>query len=107
MARKRGLFKFWFGWRWLMAEGRVLWRALLDKGTPMSARLVALGVIVYVLSPIDLIPDFIPVLGWLDDLVIIPVGLALVRGLVPQDVWLRSGGTIVQQGRKMRDVTPK
>lgn len=105
--KKRGLMKFWFGWRWLKTEGAVLWRALWDKETPGTAKLAALGVIVYVLSPIDVIPDFIPLLGWLDDLVIIPLGLALVRGLVPEHVWLRSGGTVVAGGRKVRDVTPR
>ena len=105
--KKRGLMKFWFGWQWLKAEGAVLWRALWDKETPMSARLAALGVIVYVLSPIDVIPDFIPLLGWLDDLVVIPLGFALVRGLVPENVWLRSGGSVVKGGRTWKDVTPK
>jgi uncharacterized membrane protein YkvA (DUF1232 family) len=43
-------------------------------------------VVAYALSPVDLIPDFVPVLGYLDDLVIVPAGLALVLRLVPQDV---------------------
>ena len=108
MGKKRGFLKFWYGWAWLRQEGAVLWRSLIDKDTPMSARLAALGVIVYVISPIDIIPDFIPILGWIDDLIIIPVGLALVRGLVPEDVWLRNGGVVVKpDGTKVRDVTPR
>lgn len=44
-------------------------------------------VVAYALSPIDLIPDFIPVLGWLDDLVIVPLGLWLAIRLIPVDIW--------------------
>jgi hypothetical protein len=48
---------------------------------------VAVAVLAYVLSPIDLIPDFIPVLGRLDDLVIVPLGIALVTRLTPKPLW--------------------
>ena len=48
--------------------------------------MLAVGVVAYALSPIDLIPDFIPVLGYLDDLVIIPLGVVLVRWLIPRAV---------------------
>lgn len=54
--------------------------------TPWYARLLALVVAAYALSPIDLIPDFIPVLGYLDDLVLLPLGILLVIRLVPADV---------------------
>ncbi|MDP2838786.1 MAG: YkvA family protein, partial [Syntrophales bacterium] len=50
------------------------------------AKLLALIVVAYALSPIDLIPDFIPVLGYLDDLILIPLGLMLVIRLIPADV---------------------
>jgi len=53
---------------------------------PFAVRLLALLVAAYALSPIDLIPDFIPVLGYLDDLVIVPAGLALVIRLAPPEV---------------------
>lgn len=96
------------GWAWLRAEGAVLWRALWHPQTPNTARLAAVGIILYVLSPIDLMPDFIPILGWLDDLVILPLGLAMVRGLIPQDVWLASGGTLpTKGGGRLKDVTPR
>ncbi|MFM2054699.1 MAG: hypothetical protein RL456_2736 [Pseudomonadota bacterium] len=54
--------------------------------TPRRVRVLALVVAAYALSPIDLIPDFIPVLGYLDDLLIVPLGLAMVIRLLPPDV---------------------
>lgn len=64
-----------------------LWKLFKHPQTPRSAKLVAIGVLAYVLSPIDLIPDFIPVLGQLDDLVIVPLGIALVTRLTPKPLW--------------------
>jgi uncharacterized membrane protein YkvA (DUF1232 family) len=60
-----------------------LWIAALDPRTPLAAKLVAGAVAAYALSPIDLIPDFIPVLGYLDDLLIVPLGIALAVRLIP------------------------
>jgi uncharacterized membrane protein YkvA (DUF1232 family) len=60
--------------------------AARDARTPMLARWLALAVAAYALSPIDLIPDFIPVLGYLDDLLIVPLGLLLVIRLLPAQV---------------------
>ena len=57
-----------------------------DARTPWLARLVALAVASYALSPIDLIPDIIPVLGLLDDLILVPLGIALALRLVPPAV---------------------
>ena len=57
--------------------------AVRDPRTPLTARIIAALVVAYALSPIDLIPDFVPVLGYLDDLIIVPVGLALALRLVP------------------------
>jgi len=60
-----------------------VWIAARDPRTPLSAKLVAEAVAAYALSPIDLIPDFIPVLGYLDDLLIVPLGILLAVRLVP------------------------
>ena len=60
--------------------------AARDPRTPLLVRLLALLVAAYALSPIDLIPDFIPVIGYLDDLLIVPLGLALVVRLTPPEV---------------------
>jgi uncharacterized membrane protein YkvA (DUF1232 family) len=60
--------------------------AARDPRAPMLARLLALAVAAYALSPIDLIPDFIPILGYLDDLLIVPLGILLVIRLLPAPV---------------------
>ena len=60
--------------------------AARDPRTPMFARGLAIAVAAYALSPIDLIPDFIPILGYLDDLLIVPLGLMLVIRLLPPEV---------------------
>lgn len=64
----------------------VAYFAARDPRTPWFVRGLALLVAAYALSPIDLIPDFIPVLGYLDDLVIVPLGLAVVLRLLPDEV---------------------
>ena len=60
--------------------------AYRDPRTPWYAKAWALVVVAYALSPIDLIPDFIPVLGYLDDLVLLPLGIALAVKLIPAGV---------------------
>lgn len=62
----------------------VLYFAYTDKRTPWYAKVVIICTIAYALSPIDLIPDFIPVLGYLDDLLILPLGIALAYRLIPE-----------------------
>ena len=61
--------------------------ALKDKRTPWYAKLIACLVVVYALSPIDLIPDFIPVLGYLDDLILLPALIAQCVKCIPDDVF--------------------
>jgi uncharacterized membrane protein YkvA (DUF1232 family) len=60
-----------------------LWIAGRDRRVPWHAKAVAAAVAAYALSPIDLIPDFIPVLGYLDDLILVPLGIALAVRLIP------------------------
>ncbi len=77
-------------WRARVAELRLetlaLALAVRDPRVPWYAKLLAIVVVAYALSPIDLIPDFIPVAGYLDDLLLVPAGLLLVRRMVPQAV---------------------
>jgi uncharacterized membrane protein YkvA (DUF1232 family) len=75
--------------RWARAakrEARFLRLAATDPRVPWYAKLLAAAVAAYALSPIDLIPDFIPVLGWLDDLVLVPLGIWLAVHLIPRDL---------------------
>lgn len=73
--------------RALKRETAALWFALRDPRTPWAARLVGMLVVAYALSPIDLIPDFIPVLGYLDDVILLPLGIALCIRLIPVEVF--------------------
>jgi uncharacterized membrane protein YkvA (DUF1232 family) len=63
-----------------------LYLAARHPRTPWYAKVLGAAVVAYALSPLDLIPDFIPVLGYLDDLIIVPLGIAAVLRLVPADV---------------------
>ncbi|MEO6033550.1 MAG: YkvA family protein [Burkholderiaceae bacterium] len=77
-----------------------LWKLWRHPQTPRAAKWVAFAVLAYALSPIDLIPDFIPVLGQLDDLIIVPLGVALVVRLTPKPLWealLREAEVSVQK----------
>jgi len=61
--------------------------ALRDQRTPWYAKALAFLLVAYAISPVDLTPDFIPVLGYLDDVVLLPAGVALFVRLVPPYVW--------------------
>lgn len=69
--------------RAIKCDVHALWLAARDSRTPWCAKLLALMTAAYALSPIDLIPDFIPVIGYLDDLVLVPFGVLLVVRLIP------------------------
>ncbi|WP_205598204.1 DUF1232 domain-containing protein [Caulobacter sp. 17J65-9] len=60
--------------------------AVNDPRTPRAARLAGLGVLAYIASPIDLIPDFIPVLGQVDDIVVAGLGLMVIWKMIPKEV---------------------
>lgn len=76
--------------RQLKAETYALYLAYRDPRTPWVARVVAAVVVGYAFSPIDLIPDFIPVLGYLDDLVLVPLGIWFALKLIPPAVMAES-----------------
>ena len=77
-------FKRWA--RQLKREIEALMLAARDPRTPWYAKWLVAGVVAYALSPIDLIPDFIPVLGQLDDLILVPLGIAIAIRLIPTEV---------------------
>ena len=70
----------------LKRDVMTLWFALKHPNTPWYARVLAAVITAYALSPIDLIPDFIPILGYLDDLIIVPAGVWLLLRIVPEQV---------------------
>jgi uncharacterized membrane protein YkvA (DUF1232 family) len=77
----------WKRWaRTIKRDAHALYLASRDPHVPWYAKALALAVAAYAASPIDLIPDFIPVIGYLDDLIIVPLGIALVVRLVPPEI---------------------
>ena len=72
--------------RRLKTEVYALYLAYRDPRVPWYARLFAAGVVAYAFSPLDLIPDFIPILGFLDDLILVPLGIALALRMIPPAV---------------------
>lgn len=87
--------------RQLKAELLALSLAARDPRTPWYARVFALLVLAYALSPIDLIPDFIPVLGYLDDLILVPGGLWLALKLIPPEVMAQVRAQAAQHPQKL------
>ncbi|MFM7847584.1 MAG: DUF1232 domain-containing protein [Rubrivivax sp.] len=82
-------------WIRLVQAGRLkvhllaLWQLFRHQDTPWIVKAIAVAVVAYAVSPIDLIPDFIPVLGQLDDLLLLPLGVALAVWLTPPALWAR------------------
>jgi uncharacterized membrane protein YkvA (DUF1232 family) len=77
----------WKQWaRTIRRDAHALYLAARDPRVPWCAKALAIAVAAYALSPIDLIPDFVPVLGYVDDLIIVPLGIALVIRLIPPEI---------------------
>ena len=74
----------------LKKEAYALFLAYKDKRTPWYAKVIAGLVVAYAFSPIDLIPDFIPVIGYLDDLILVPLGISLALKMIPGEVMAES-----------------
>ena len=72
----------------LKADIPAIFLALKDRRTPLPAKILAAVTVAYALSPIDLIPDFIPVLGYLDDVLLLSILVFAVRKLIPNPVWI-------------------
>ena len=87
-------------WAWNIKRDVVaLYIAGQDARTPWYAKSIAFAVAAYALSPIDLIPDFIPILGYLDDLIIVPLGILLAVYLIPADLMAEFRQTASERGR--------
>ncbi|MCC7356094.1 MAG: DUF1232 domain-containing protein [Candidatus Doudnabacteria bacterium] len=91
----------------LKAEAGALYFAVMDWRTPLLAKILAVGVVAYALSPVDFIPDFIPFLGWIDDFIIIGLGLRLIKHLIPQVVWEESKAKAAPLETKVRSIYKK
>jgi uncharacterized membrane protein YkvA (DUF1232 family) len=86
----------------LKRETYALYLAYRDPRTPWYARLWAAMVVAYAFSPIDLIPDPIPVLGYLDDLILVPLGIALALRMIPDRVLMEAraqAAEMIEEGR--------
>ena len=81
-----------------------LWIAARDSRTPFGPKLIAAIVAAYALSPIDLVPDFIPILGYVDDLIILPFGIALAVRLIPQPLMKEYRATASAQTTSQRSL---
>ena len=76
------------GWaKVLKRQAAAMKYALEDPRTPRAAKLLGAAFLAYLLSPIDLIPDFIPVIGQLDDIIVVPAGFYVVWRMIPREVW--------------------
>ena len=85
--KRDGWLRKWAGIGRLKVVLLAVWKLYRHPDTPRAVRWLSVLVLAYALSPIDLIPDFIPVLGLLDDLVLIPLGVALIVKLTPRPLW--------------------
>ncbi|HYD58845.1 MAG TPA: YkvA family protein [Noviherbaspirillum sp.] len=94
--------------RRLKRDGLTLWFACRHPGTPFLAKMLCMGIVAYALSPIDLIPDFIPVLGYVDEVLLLPALIWLAIRMVPdavlQECRRQSDEWMVREGKKPRSM---
>jgi len=96
----------WAKWvaraRLLKAEAVALALAARDPRTPLIAKLMVLAIVAYAVSPIDLIPDFIPVLGYLDELVLLPIAISFAIRMIPAPVMEDARARAPQAGKRAK-----
>src|SRR5688572_20096596 len=88
--------------RALKNEAYAIYLAAKDPRTPWYAKTLIYFVVAHTFSPIDLIPDFIPILGYLDDIIITPLGIALAIRLIPAEVLMEARLTVATHGVERR-----
>jgi uncharacterized membrane protein YkvA (DUF1232 family) len=86
--------------RALRRDAHAIYLAARDPRTPWYAKALALGVAAYAFSPIDLIPDFVPILGFLDEVVILPLGILAVVRLIPPEIMAEHRATAALRAEK-------
>jgi len=84
----------------LKRDGHAIYLASRDPRVPWYAKALAIAVAGYALSPIDLIPDFIPVVGYLDELILLPLGIWLVVALIPPDIMVEYRARADEAGQR-------
>lgn len=93
-------------WKWALMwtkfrkELLLAWAILRDVRTPATAKLATIAAVLYVISPIDLVPDFIPILGWLDDGLVAILLLKWAQRLLPEDLLASLKAALDQRGTK-------
>ncbi len=97
-----GTLKNWA--RALKRDVHAIYLASRDPRVPWYAKALAVVVAGYALSPIDLIPDFIPVLGYLDDIILVPLGIVLVLKLIPPPIMAEHRASVLAQDRPVSRV---
>lgn len=90
--------------RGLKRDVSALWLAARDPRVPWYAKAAAGAVVAYALSPIDLIPDFVPILGYLDDIIIVPLGILLVIRMIPSELMVEFRAEAAKVGRRPRSM---
>ena len=96
------MWKLGLLWAKFRKELILAWAILRDVRTPASAKLATIAAVLYVISPIDLVPDFIPILGWIDDGLVAILLLKLAQKLLPVDLLASLKATLDQRGRQAK-----
>ena len=94
------MWKLGLLWTKFRKELILAWAILRDVRTPASAKLATIAAVLYVISPIDFVPDFIPILGWLDDGLVAILLLKLAQKLLPAELLASLKATLDQRGAK-------
>ncbi|GGI90819.1 DUF1232 domain-containing protein [Legionella impletisoli] len=81
----------------------ILYEIGKNPDTPLLAKIIVIAALAYALSPIDIIPDFIPILGYLDDLIILPILIFIAYKLIPKNIWNKAQ----QKARSRTEPLPK
>jgi uncharacterized membrane protein YkvA (DUF1232 family) len=103
MTHGRVMLRILKAWaRRLIRDVHAVYLAARDPRMPWYVRVLAIAVAGYALSPIDLIPDFIPVIGYADDLIIVPLGIWLVVSLIPNEVMVEYRAKAIEAGQRPR-----
>ena len=101
------LLKLGVLWQFLKREAAMVWLLLRNPKTPLAAKVVAIAAALYLFSPLDIVTDLIPILGWIDDAIIVSALLSLAYRLLPPDVYESLKRQAAKRtGNQPLDVTP-